>query len=166
MTCETWHLTCDKWHVTQNFNFLGFTVWVGKDLKIWRKRITAPVTPRGPESLKLSNSMTWSDHNCLTKGAYFAMFFTGKVGIFLQNFQKIFFLFILGTVQFISQIMRNLSSVWTKKSKSLATIGQFDKALSNIHEHWEFSLTISKLCSSLPYKELTVRNTMSNHWTV
>ena len=26
---------------------------------------------RGQKSLKLSNSMTWSDQNCPTKGAYF-----------------------------------------------------------------------------------------------
>ena len=30
--------------------------------------------PGGPESLTLTGSMTWSDQNCPTKCAYFAMF--------------------------------------------------------------------------------------------
>ena len=48
---------------------------------------------RGPKNLKLSNSITWSDQNCPTKGAYFAMFclLTGKVRIILRHFHKLFF---------------------------------------------------------------------------
>ena len=37
-----------------------------------------PPTNRGQKSLKLSNSMTWSDQNCPTKGAYLAMIFLLK----------------------------------------------------------------------------------------
>ena len=49
-------------------------------------------TSRGPESWKLSNSMTWSDQNCPTKDAYFAIFFlTGKVRNILRHFLKVLF---------------------------------------------------------------------------
>ena len=47
-----------------------------------------PPTNRGQKSLKLSNSMTWSDQNCPTKGVYLAMIFLLKI------FVKIFDIFI------------------------------------------------------------------------
>ena len=73
------------------------------------------IRSRGPKSQKLSNSMTWLDQNCPTKGAFFGMFyFMGKCVICHNIFMTSLILFILGTIQIISQIMRNYSSVLRK----------------------------------------------------
>ena len=48
--------------------------------------------PRGPESLKLSNSMTWSDQNCPAKRRIFCNnFLLGQCVIFCNIFLNYFF---------------------------------------------------------------------------
>ena len=92
------------------------------------------IRSRGPKSQKLSNSMTWLDQNCPTKGAFFGMFyFMGKCVICHNIFMTSLILFILGTIQIISQIMRNYSSsdsltytVMRQLDIHCPTIGQFD----------------------------------------
>ena len=49
--------------------------------KIIRSFYCTKLYYRGQKSLKPSNSMTWSDQNCPTKGAYFAIIFLLKQGV-------------------------------------------------------------------------------------
>ena len=65
---------------------------------------------RGQKSLKLSNSMTWSDQNCPTKCAYFAMIFLLKKCVKLCNIFMNSDLIFFGTIRLISQIMRSSES--------------------------------------------------------
>ena len=65
----------------------GFPKWVNDGLLKYIWNADAPnsyiewvigLATRGQKSLKLSNSMTWSDQNCPTKGAYLAIIFLLK----------------------------------------------------------------------------------------
>ena len=60
------------------------------------------------KSLKLFNGMTWSDQNCLTRGAYFATIFLLKKWF---KFSDIYIFFMGGgTIRLVSRIMRSYCS--------------------------------------------------------
>ena len=71
----------------------------------------------GPENLKLSESMTWSDQNCPIKGAYFALCFFGKVRIILRHFHKHLFYFLMSDSRKHQQLSPTIGQLYTSLSK-------------------------------------------------
>ena len=66
---------------------------------------------RGQKSFELSNSMTWSDQNCPTKGVYFAMIFLLKTCVKLCDiFINSYFIYFGFNTSYIT-IMRYYCSV-------------------------------------------------------
>ena len=137
-------------------------------LKRWYCLILRPLGIRGQTSLKLSNSMTWSDQNCPTKGAHFAMIFLLKKCLkFCNSFINSYFIHFGYNTSYITyheelllipdktftQLNTTLSLNMSSRSKKYCghcgQLNTFECALSNhrktghpLSNHWTVGHTL------------------------
>ena len=118
----------------------------------------------GQKSLKLSNSMTWSDQNCPTKGAYLAMIFLLKKCVkFRDIFINSYFInfgyntayitdyeeLLLSLDQTVTQLSTTLSLNMSSRSKiNCGHCGQLNTVKYALSNHW------------------TAGHPLFTHWTV
>ena len=103
--CNSPRLNCQLKNRLLSFALLAIFIFHPTHLSTNTQLMT-----RGQKSLKLFNSMTWSDQNCPTKGAYIAMIFLLEKCVTICDIFINSYFFILGTIPLLSQIMRNYCS--------------------------------------------------------
>ena len=119
---------------------------------------------RGQKSLKLSNSITWSDQNCLRKGAYFAIIFLlEKCVKFRDTFRNPFFIYFWYNTAYITYYEELLFSLDQTITQLNTTLSQKMRIKSKINcGHCGHLNTVEyALCN-----HRTAGHLLSNHWTV
>ena len=119
---------------------------------------------RGQKSLKLSDSMTWSDQNCPTKRTYFAMnFLLEKCVKFCNIFINSYFIYFGYNTPYVIDYKELLFSLYQ-------TVTQLSTTQSyNISSRSKISCGHCGQLNTVEYalsNHCTAKHPLSNHWTV
>ena len=146
--------------------------------------VLLPAT-RGQKSLTLSNSMTWSDQNCPTKGAYFEMIFLLEKSVkfcdIFINSNFIYFRHNTVYITYYEELLFSLDQIVTQQITTLSlnswtytvqpsdswicTVQSLDRFTSTVQslDSWTYNVKSSNSCT---YTVLYSWQVLSNHQTV